>query len=199
MKQKYFTENQLKLLPDMGYYVELPGEYRKEGTFFISINNGSVKYYNIDVVFDVFIWESLMWNCGPTKNNITKYLYFKTYGEFSKAYPNIPKAPNDFPSTENGKSRVVTEKTFELPDGFSYGYYHVVGVGYGLDTIVYFSKKKIYCSLSFAKTIGQMIFLLTQYKSSTTFYKTYDLMKEAHPEITTMRTFKTKPSFDNSL
>lgn len=196
MKQKYFTKKQLEILPDMGYYVENAGKYTNSNSVFICINNGMVKYYRTELVIPPS-WETLNWNCGPTKKCVGNYTFYKTYEEFSKIYPQIPKSPNDYFSEENGKSRTVPEKSYKLPEGFSYGYYFVDmrDQPWGTFEIIYLSENKIYSSSRNLKTIGQMLWFLNAYKNKYHF-STYGDLVISKPEVLDMRTFKQKPKFD---
>lgn len=195
MKQKYFTKKQLEILPDMGYYAENVGEYTNPDSVFVCINNGMVKYYRTDLVIPPS-WETLNWNCGPTKKCVGNYTFYKTYEEISKVYPQIPKAPNDYFSEENGKPRIVSEKSYKLPEEFNYGYYFVDmrDHSWGSWEVIYFSEKKIYCSASNYKTIGQMIYALRNF--NYTYFSTYEDMLEKYPKVTQIKTLKTKPKWD---
>lgn len=198
---KMFTEHQLNILPEMGYYVErFSNPYNLNDTHnqFIGmycLMNGQLKFYGNGE------WYSHNWNVGPTKNKIKEsltkrgynYEYFSKFediklGEF-EYIPSI-KAPNDFQSELNGTARPKKEVNYTLPDGFDYGWYVIKNEHYYI--VLYVSNKKAWSNVSYYKTFGQISYCIKN--SQCIYYKTYGDMILNHPDVVNdSRVLKTKP------
>lgn len=165
---KRFTQNQLNILPEMGYYVcKFSNPYNLNDNHIQLVGiyclmNGQLKFCCGDG------WHSRNWNTGPTKNKIKEsktkrgyfYEYFSSFEELVSQYTCGENAPNDFISSENGKVRIEDIKKIKLPDNVKAGWYiskrpRLGGRYYSYDYIVsYISETKIWICEVHLKTIG---------------------------------------------
>ena len=102
-KTKTFTPNQIKQLPDEGYWLEYNTLVPRPAAY--CIMNGQVKYIHS---LHGYKWSKLLWSCCLTRNQIAnpqshvvRHEHFKTHEDMIAAHPELDaayktKSPNDY-------------------------------------------------------------------------------------------------------
>lgn len=110
LKPKQWTPNQIKRLPQEGYWMNVWNFANGETMYDLTcIKNGHLRYLRTDFLKVGTGWQVLLWTCMTTrnqmatlpKNRIGDYYYFQTIEDMQAAFPNLPeefyeKPVNDF-------------------------------------------------------------------------------------------------------
>ena len=108
-KVKEWTPNQLKRLPDAGYWLHryhIGGEARYTA---YCIMNGRIKYIRTDVPHPA--WHTLLWSCMPTKKMISseeqsgRWWHFQTNEAMKARFPFIDKSFFEKPDNDLSPSK----------------------------------------------------------------------------------------------
>ena len=100
LELKEWTPNQIKRLPQEGYWLKV-FKFTNGDIWYTAycIKNGYIQYIRTDHLKAGYGWNTLLWTCMTTrkqmatlsKNEIGDYHYFPTIEDMQIAFPNLPK------------------------------------------------------------------------------------------------------------